>query len=555
MGLQFRFSFFWIKIIGVVILVFLLSAFIKPKEKEMSQSKLDSIGMGSSIHLRVGTDGLTEAYQQIEEMNIRWVREEIPWQLVEQVPGEFQWQYSDGYSEQNFQFMLDEARKHDLSVVAVLSTGPAYLPHLFPDQSVDVDLLLKHWEMYVQAIVDRFGNQINYWEISPQANNKNVWGKIMFPTIQGATSEPNAFLYARMLTTANKIIKKHNSRDTIILGGLYSSPENSCATTPISFLSELKKAGAWNHFDVIGLAPFWQYNPPEAWMPRGPVFDQSISFCDPNSTQNSNLLNEVRLVRDFSQANGKKPIWITELGWHEDWLAYTAQQNYLTNDQVEANYVVRSILPLITEEGVEKIFWYSLVDDPERSGFALGFNGQQAIANLARLLGGARSLGQFQQYSGYGTPQDLGIYEFRFRKEGRLIIYAWTASGGQAPYPITFTDLPGKTYRAYAADTADLSVDAGMELTVNPDQSLTIYVNEFPVILIQHNPNLITSLSHRIDDGITKMVDNQKNQLDSWAQQQIRNLGEKALDWAEAKIYNLLNRSFDRIEEDLFSRN
>jgi hypothetical protein len=222
---------------------------------------------------------------------------------------------------------------------------------------------------------------------------------------------------------------------------------------------------------------------------------------------------------------------------------------------VEANYIVRSIIPLISEDNVEKIFWYSLYEDPENPGFVLGSEGQQALRKIGRLLGGARSLGQFQQLSSYATPQDLGIYEFRFRKEGRLIIYAWTASGGESPFPITFNDLPGKNYRAYAANTQDLSVEGGMELSVSSDQSLTIYVNEFPVILIQQNPNLVTSLTHRMDDGLKKLVNHQKGRVDSWFDAQISNLGEKALDWAEGKIYNLLNQSFDRIEENMSLRN
>lgn len=550
-----RFSFFWIKIVGVVIILLMLSAFIKPKEKEIGQAKLDSIGMGSSIHLLVGTDGLPGAYQQLEEMNVHWVREEIPWREVEQTPGQYQWYYTNGSTERDFHFMLAEAEKHDLEVVAVLSTGPAYLPHVYPDQSVDVDLLVENWKNYVQAVVDRFGDQIDYWEISPQGNNPDTWGKVMFPTNQDATSDPNPFLFARMLTTAEKVIKKHSSRDTVILGGLYSSPANTCETTPIMFLNEIKNAGAWKHFDVIAINPYWENNPPEAWMPRGPEVDLETMSCDSSTTRSSNLVDEVRTIRDFANEKGKKPIWITEIGWNEDWLSYPAAQHFITTDQVEANYVVRSIIPLITEDKVEKIFWYSLYEDPQNPGFVLGSEGQQALMNIGRLLGGARSLGQFQQLSSYATPQDLGIYEFRFRKEGRLIIYAWTASGGESPFPITFTDLPGKNYRAYSASTQDLSVEGGMELKVSSDKSLTIYVNEFPVILIQQNPNLITSLTHRMDDGLKKLVNHQKGRVDSWVDTQIAKLGEKALDWAEEKIYNLLNRSFDRIEENMSLRN
>ena len=555
MGLRLHFSFFWIKVVGVIMVLVLLSAFIKPEEKDFKQVKLDSIGMGSSIHLRVGTEGLPGAYQQLEEMNVHWVREEIPWSEVEQVPGQYQWSYNIGQTERNYQFMLEEARQNNLEVVAVLSTGPAFLPHVYPDQSVDVDLLIKNWQNYVQAVVDRFGDQIDYWEISPQANRSEVWGRVLFPTNLNAASQPNPFLYARLLSTAHKIIKKHNSKDIVILGGLYSSPLNSCLTSPLMFLSEIKKAGAWNNFDVIAINPYWENNPPEVWMPRGPILDDESHTCITDSSQHSNLLNEVRLIRDFANQNGKKQVWITELGWHEDWLAYPAEQHQLSRDQIEANYVVRSIIPLISEEGIQKIFWYTLYENPEDPGFVLGPNGQQAIKNLGRLLGGARPLGQFQQFSSYGTPQDLGIYEFRFRKEGRLIIFAWTASGGEAPYPITFNDLPGKKYRAYAADTTDLSADSGMELSVKPDNSLTIYVNEFPVILIQQNPNLITSLSFRVDDGIDKLVKNQKNRMDSWINAQISKLGDKALEWAEGKIYNLLNQAFDGVEENMSIRN
>jgi hypothetical protein len=551
MGMRFNLSFIWIKIVGLALVLLLISAFIKPKDKEITLSKLDSIGIGSSIHLRVGTEGLPGAYQQLEDMNVNWVREEIPWREVEQIPGQYQWYYANGNTQRDFHFMLDEAEQHNLEVVAVLSTGPAYLPHVYPDQSVDVDLLVENWKDYVQAVVDRFGDQIDYWEISPQANRPETWGKVMFPTNLDATSETNPFLFARMLTTAEKVIKKHNSRDTVILGGLYSSPANTCETTPIMFLSEVKKAGAWKHFDVIAVNPYWENNPPEAWMPRGSEVDVETMSCDSGSTQNANLVDEIRMIRDFANQNGKKPIWITEIGWKEEWLAYPAAQHAITQDQVEANYVVRSIIPLISEEGVEKIFWYSLYEDPENPGFVLGADGQQALKNIGRLLGGARSLGQFQQLSSYATPQDLGIYEFRFRKEGRMVIYAWTASGGESPYPVTFEDLPGKNYRAYAASAQALSVDNGMELSVSSDQSLTIYVNEFPVILIQQNPNLITSLSHRLDDGMNKLVSNQKSRVDSWVNTQISKLGEKALDWAEEKIYNLLNQSFDKIEENL----
>ena len=95
--------------------------------------------------------------------------------------------------------------------------------------------MISYWEGFVQAVVDRYGDQIDYWEIGSEPNNPVEWGKVMFPTVLDATSAPSPFLYARMLSTAEKIIKKHNNRDKVILGGLYNSSNTDCQTNPIAY--------------------------------------------------------------------------------------------------------------------------------------------------------------------------------------------------------------------------------------------------------------------------------------------------------------------------------
>lgn len=544
---NFRLPAFLIKIFIVLILLILLSSFIKPKD-QVKQTQLDSIGMGSSTHLRVGIDGLAGAYEQIESMNINWVREEIPWSEVEQTPGQFSWSYGFGATYSDFSSMLLLAEKYNLNLVAVLTTGPVFLPHQYPGQSVDADEMVKYWQAYVQAVVDRYGDQIDYWEIGNEENNPSEWGKMMYPTSPDAQAQPEPFLYARLLSTAYQIIKNNDSSDTVILGGLFNSTTSDCNTSPTWFLNEINIAGAWNDFDVIGLHPFWQNNPPEAWMSRGPSQNIENGSCQPDIPVQSNLIGEIRKIREFANSISSKPIWITELGWQDDWLNNLTHQSEFSADQLEANFVIRSIVPIISEPAVRRVFWFSLYEDPANPGFSLGSQGQQVLKNLGRLLGNARPLGQFQQFSDIGSPQDFGIYEYRFRKEGRTILYAWTASGGTTPYPVTFTDLPGKKYRAYAADSTNLSLDTGMELTVQPDQSLTIYVNEVPVILIQENPNWIASLKYRFDDGLANWWNKKQDGLNSWAGNQINQLSDKMLDWAERSFFSLINWAADGIE-------
>jgi hypothetical protein len=541
---------FWIKVGLVVIALILFTLILKPKD-EVKLETMDSLGMGTSAHLRVGVDGLPGAYQQLEDMHIHWVREEIPWSEVEQGPGQYQWYYGYGETYRDFNSMLAEAKKHNLNILAVLNTGPVYLPHQYPDQSVDPDQLIQRWQAYVQAVVDRYGSQINHWEIGSEMNNPIQWGKMMFPTQSGAMSSPAPFLYSRMLSTAHDIIKKHNPNDQILISGLYGSSTNDCKTSPYWFLNEIKKAGAWDDFDVIALHPYWQNNPPEAWMPRGPALDVETGDCLPDSEVQSNLLGEVRKIQALARETSNKPVWITELGWREDWLSLLSTNQDFNTDQVEANFLVRSIVPLISEEGIRKVFWASQYEDPTNPGFVLGPNGQQTLSNLGRLLGGARPLGQMQLYSDTGTPQDIGLYEYRFRKEGRIILFAWAASGGNTPYPITFEDLPGRKYRAYASNAVDLSLKSGMELTVKPDNSLTIYINEQPVILIQENPSIFASLKFRISDGFSNWWSNQQDELNLYLGNQMEKLGDQALNWSERAFFKLINWVADRAASKL----
>ena len=156
------------------------------------------------------------------------------------------------------------------------------------------------------------------------------------------------------------------------------------------------------------------------------------------------------------------------------------------------------------------VFWYTLFDDPSNPGFSLSTQSMTALKNISLLLGNARPLGQFQKFSDLGSPNDLGLFEYRFRKEGRTIIYSWAANGGAIPYPITMENVTGKKYSAYPIDTLDLRLENGMELDVDENHSLTIYVNEIPAILIEEKPNIFASLKFRIEDGISNWFANQK---------------------------------------------
>lgn len=534
------------KIAASIVFIILLTILFRAPTTEISSDRLDKVGIGTSTHLRVGNEGLDGAYRQLDELGIHWVREEIPWSEVELTPGEYRWTYGFDTTYRDFNQMLNIANDHDLEILAVLSTGPVYLPNQYPDQSVDSDQLLKRWQAYVQTVVDRFGDQINYWEIGTEINNPEQWAKVVFPTTPNAAAQPSPFLYTRMLSTANQIIKQHDPNDVIVLGGLYSSTNNNCNSSIYWYLAELKNAGAWDDFDVIALHPYWENNPPEAWMDRGPGIDLESGLCQEEIRVQANFQEEIEKVINFANRYGGKPLWITELGWHETWMTTMAVQQNVPTDQIESNFVVRSIVPLLTNAQVRKIFWNSYYEEPSRPGYVLGPSGKQSLSNIARLIGGARVVSDGKVNNQVG--QNTGLFEYRFRKEGRTIVYLWTASGGANPYLITLTDLPGSRYRAYPADTADLSTDSGIVIETNNGE-ISLYINEIPVILIQDNVNIVASLQYRISDGFITWWDEQQDGLNVWADAQIEKIGNQALNWAEKGFYKFINWLVDQIEQ------
>ncbi len=453
------------------------------------QTKIDGFGINSP-HLRVGIKETTKAIGVQQVMGVRWAREEIPWGEVEVKAGSFRWAYDfDKTRGRDFDLLLTTLAAHHIQMVAVLDYAPGYLS----GSPVPADQLIKRWQGYVQAVVNHFGNQINYWEIGNEMNSRFFWGKVV--NEPDSPAEPDPILYTRMLRVAYDIIKQHNPKDVVILGGLagYYSDLTDCSTNYFKYLGEIHKAGAWNAFDIIAVHPYHVGpgdigQPPEAFIERGLSYDATSGTCQ-TATSRYNLISEIRTIRNLTEIYGAKPIWITEIGWSQAWLQTLAARRTAAPDKVAADYLVRTYTPLLSEPGVEKVFWYTQYDDPNIPGFGLGSSAQLAFTNLSALLTGSQPLGQFQGQNDQGQAEADDVYEYRFTKDNQLIIVIWRARGGDTARNVKVTSLNTNTLRSYQLDDTNLSAGGGRELTVD-NGVLTISLTERPVFLIAKQINL-----------------------------------------------------------------
>ncbi len=167
--------------------------------------------------------------------------------MVEPREQAFRWQYSySAHVNHDFDRLLTELNARNIKMVALLDYGPRYLEgNPVYGYYVNPSDLLTRWRAYVQAVVDRFGDRINYWEIGNEVNSRNFWGKVVIETNDQAhpdgPAEPDPILYAQVLRIAHDIIKQHDSNDTVILGGLagYHSDLADCVTNYQKYLADL----------------------------------------------------------------------------------------------------------------------------------------------------------------------------------------------------------------------------------------------------------------------------------------------------------------------------
>ena len=493
----------------------------------------DDFGMGISTHLRVGAGGLSTSLDNLQSSGVGWIQEEIPWNLVQQTPDSFQWTFGTSDFAYDFDALLSEASNQKLNVLAVLGGGPVFLPHVYPGSPVNSDSLLQAWSTYIQSVVDRYGDRIDYWQIGRDVNLSAFYGSLLYPTIDGAIANPDPVLFEKLLQSAYEIIKAKDGGDTVILGGLEMS-STDCTNNPFSFLGQLQVAGAWKYFDALGVEIFRGAAWPEQSIPRGNGYDVLSGACLLGTTRNANLLEELRSVRAFTNQFGSKPIWITGVGYHASEIQRLAEMRGSETAIVESDLLARTLVPLLSEPYIEKVFWYTFMDEPNRSSWALGPFGQLTYSNLSAMLRGARAEGQIIE-----PEMQAELVEYRFEKDGRSIIVLWRTSGGEAPQVATVHALTGDTAVAYPADSVEFSASTGFRLAVAPEGNTLVQVGERPLLIVAQSSDSLAQMKAGAEDQFAGVQDSVKT-------------GAKNL-WEDAKtaISNQVSRWLNGLKESL----
>jgi polysaccharide biosynthesis protein PslG len=284
-----------------------------------------------------------------------WAREDIHWFRIQPSPGVWDWSYTDA--------ALRELIRREIQIVGVIGHPPGWATPFTGDAPAAISFYApdpQQFAAFAEGVVARYGKFVRHWEIWNEPDNPLFW-----------KPAPDPDAYARLLKWTAAAIHRADPQAQVLIGGF--NPND------LHFLRRVAELGAWDSFDILAIHP----------------------YVSPSSPEAGNILAAADGVRAVAQQYGQKPIWVTEVGWSSG--PGDRDAVGVVDEQLQAAYLVRATL-LLWRSGVEKIFWYTLKDDPGNPyglmAFGAGYGdytlpkpAYYAFQTMSRQLSGATFVG------------------------------------------------------------------------------------------------------------------------------------------------------------------
>ncbi len=486
-----------------------------------------ALGMDDTSGWLAGNSQDSKAFDILESIDVNMLRVNIPWNEVERSSGAFSWSYQTNIGYVDFDQLFSRLEKRGIQPVVVLSGGPVYLSHLYPQQPVSSQSLLESWKNYVRAVVQQYGDQVDYWQIGSGLNDMESWGALLFPAATtDPLAEPDVDLYAEMLKSAYTIIKSNGVGNTVILGDLALGGD--CATHPLFFLQNLDEQGAWYAFDIVSLSL-----PGLAAAPESAAVD-TCGFS-PSQSTGSSLSDPVKAVADYINETGEKGLWVQGLHYNSDALAAKAAERMTLPEVVQSDYLARAS-GLLLAGGADKVFWDYAPESGQPAVIAL-----QSYANLSKTLSAnGESL---------AAASTADFTTLRFRNNGRISLMAWRNQGGDDAQALVIPGLDGYKLYGFSIDAESLKTSKGIKLDVDAGGSTALLVSERPVLISGRPEDVKDSLNMMLNDSASQAGQGLEAKFSGWMQVQKAKAADQLGNWVaeqQASLLDILRSSFQQ---------
>jgi hypothetical protein len=281
---------------------------------------VDPFGVNTFLEQEVEEAKIRQSLQMIHDAGFHWIRQEFPWEDIEE-PGKGQyWDYKYNHSTwDKYDLLVKLAPEYDIQIIARLDHPPAWTRHdgrargdFAPPDNYD------DYGDFVATVVNRYKGKIKFYQLWNEPNIYPEWG-----------NQPvNAADYVRLLKIGYTRAKQADPNVVIISAGLAQTTEQGPKNvSDLTFLQQMYDAGARNYFDILAVQDYGLFTGPG---------DRRV---DPQRTNFSRPI----LIRQIMVKNGDadKAIWAMEVGWNAVPLGMDAPFGRVTEQQ-QARYAVQA---------------------------------------------------------------------------------------------------------------------------------------------------------------------------------------------------------------------
>jgi hypothetical protein len=275
------------------------------------------------------TPDLEARLKALQEIGVKWGRQDFIWRRIERMPGEYDWE--------PYERLTRRCRERGVSLFGCL----AYAPPFHDPRTVEG---AEAYARFAAAAARRFRGQIEHWQIWNEPNG-GFW--------QGSPEE-----YARLLTLAGQAI--HDAQPAAKVLGL------NMAFCDVLWAQKIFRLVPWDAFDIVCFHP---YRPPSA--PEEPfdwwVLDQYVKSWhrgvlreDYEMVRMPFLEQTDLLIAAMRRFGEPKPLWVTEICWNSH------VHPYGTSELRQADLLVRFHVLALASRKIEKVCWWTLKDGGQR---------------------------------------------------------------------------------------------------------------------------------------------------------------------------------------------
>lgn len=351
------------------------------KAENLNISSFIPDGLGVNIH---SMDLEPSEMKILTDANLRWIRQDIFWNLTEKSSGKYDFTAYDR--------LLNNLRKHNIRAILILGyANPLYDQGLSPY----TDLGRKAFSAWAIAAVKHFRGRGILWEMYNE------------PDIGFWTPKPNVNDYIKLALKVGKGIHEAAPHEAFI------GPATSGISLP--FLEACFKSGLLKYWSAVSVHPYRGTNPESA----------SLEF------------KQLRLIiKRYAPVNKKISIISGEWGYPS--IPY---RSHHLNEQIQGKYLARQWLNNLAN-GIVLSIWYDLVEDgvdPKNQEHHFGivrnitrgnqktvFEPKPAYISAKTLIYFLRGF-QFHKRLSAGKADDY-ILNFRHPKTGEVRLAVWSNS-------------------------------------------------------------------------------------------------------------------------------